>query len=70
MPGIGAFLDQAAGLTAERSSLRRHPPQHGAPATTTGKARNQRITPPTKQTPAVLPVWLAERAAGCASGED
>ena len=33
----------------------------GAHATTTGKGRKQRITPPTKQTAAVLRVWLAER---------
>jgi len=33
----------------------------GAHATTTGKGRKQRITPLTKQTAAVLRVWLAER---------
>jgi integrase/recombinase XerD len=33
----------------------------GAHATTTGKGRKQRITPPTKQTAAILRVWLAER---------
>jgi integrase/recombinase XerD len=33
----------------------------GAHATTTGKGREQRITPLTKQTAAVLRVWLAER---------
>ena len=34
----------------------------GAHVTTTGKGRKQRITPLTKQTAAVLRVWLAERA--------
>jgi integrase/recombinase XerD len=33
----------------------------GAHATTTGKGRKQRITPLTKQTAAVVRVWLAER---------
>jgi integrase/recombinase XerD len=33
----------------------------GAHVTTTGKGRKQRITPLTKQTAAVLRVWLAER---------
>jgi integrase/recombinase XerD len=33
----------------------------GAHATTTGKGRKQRITPLTKETTAVLRVWLAER---------
>jgi site-specific recombinase XerD len=33
----------------------------GAHATTTGKGRKQRITPLTKQTAAILRVWLAER---------
>jgi site-specific recombinase XerD len=33
----------------------------GAHATTTGKGRKQRITPITKQTAAILRVWLAER---------
>lgn len=33
----------------------------GAHATTTGKGRKQRITPLTKETAAVLRVWLAER---------
>ena len=34
----------------------------GAHATTTGKGRKQRITPLTKETAAVLRVWLAERS--------
>ena len=34
---------------------------NGAHATTTGKGRKQRITPLTRQTAAVLRVWLAER---------
>ncbi len=34
----------------------------GAHITTTGKGRRQRITPLTKQTAAILRVWLAERA--------